>query len=893
MKKFLLVAVCFAMALSSCIKDETSASVDRIYDAYAQKLSAEAALTQAEADALAVLTEAEAALMAAQTESVKIWNQILDIQRQLAEVELEYAKAELELKLAELEAKLVELQATMEKAAVDAEAALLKAQTALNKAQEEFIESVKNLEAAEAARLVGLFNAYTKAVEKLIEAKTAVTTKTAELAAVENKLVEAEEYRDEVLAQIDEKIAYCQHEIAMTEKAIEIFTKYQTVTVEEAEAALEPVLVDLQDLSVAATLAAEASNKAAEKFSVEYYDVAFEHKFHTTLKSNPLDFDDVKVIDNIAWYGFYTESKDSAAVEEIFTPVYVSYDKESDHYNYVTDEYVYVEYPFFAENGKIEYTTSASLLPLTEEYEVLASLGQYSKEGLEAYIAYMESLAAEYPGFDVNELYTWEAEVFKYYELYYEALSKLSNGEFSSEDEYNELMNQYNEYSYLYYETLDKYGLYNAFIDYLYAVRMLPEAKAALPLLETLVAKIAAWNDAQIAYDALVGTTTLPEDLSMIDMMPLPEELSNNLAWVVYRLDKLINGYEARRYDPMEGFVNEFVPGLTQIADAAKTAYEEAVEVTKKADEEQKAAKKDLDAAKKAVADAGAKVTDAQKTAVEEAQKAYDKAVAAYNDAVQKEKWAKEDQELAKANLKAANDELDAAQKALDAAIAQIPAAWDAVEVAKRDAVYYFAQNEAAMGVEDGDAFNSANMDASDDSKNSLISAKFLYGYMLEAIKEYENNIADYEAAAPDYMNAAENIKVAEQLIKDLEILEADAVKFVEEYNAASKAAAEAYVAHVTAADAQMLKEVEVEALNITLSDAEMMADAIESYNEDIERYNKDIKALEADKVKAANLATYEDAVEFAKMRLEAAEAEVEFYTARAEAAEAAWKDAE
>ena len=51
MKKFLLVAACFALTLSSCIKDETSASVDRIYDAYAQKLSAEAALTQAEAEA--------------------------------------------------------------------------------------------------------------------------------------------------------------------------------------------------------------------------------------------------------------------------------------------------------------------------------------------------------------------------------------------------------------------------------------------------------------------------------------------------------------------------------------------------------------------------------------------------------------------------------------------------------------------------------------------------------------------------------------------------------------------------------------------------------------------------------------------------------------------------
>lgn len=882
MKKFLLVAACFALTLSSCIKDETSASVDRIYDAYAQKLSAEAALTQAEAEALKLLSEADAALKAAEAEAMKIMNQILDIKRQLAEVHLEYAKAELELKLAELEAKLVELQATMEKAAVEAEKALLDAMAELNQAQVDFITSVESLEAAEAARLVGLFNAYTEAVEKLIEAKTAVTTKTAELAAVENNLVDAEEYRDDAIAEIEEEIAYYQHEIAMAEKAIEIFTKYQTVTVEEAEAALELALVDLSDLSIAATLAAKASREADEKFAVEYDNVVFDHEFYTTLNSNPLGFDewdDVKVIDGVKWYGFYTKSEDPLATENTFTPVYTSFEPQ---YDYDTDEEIY--YPFFAEeSGKIEYTTSASLLPATVEYEVLDNLGHYSKEGLEAYIAYMESLAAEYPGYSAENVYELNDELTDLMERYYEAMEE------GNEYMMDYLYSQIDEVSY-------EMNMKTEYIYYLYAVKVLPELEAALPLFKNYYEKTLAWKAADEVLAALVADTTLPE----VDeesgngggMGPqLPDVLEPTSAEKVAELEKEINGYDA--VDPWFGEVYH-VDGLKDVAAAAKKAYEEAGEVTKDADETQKAAKKDLDDAKAALAAAPATATEAEKKAlkdkVEAAQKAYDKAVAAYNDAVQKETWAKEDQAIADANLLAAEAELKAAKEHLAAQIAKIPAAEEAIELAQRDAIYYFAQNEAVFT-----KFSSITLDelSYENGSSAANSAQYAYLGTAEEIETQKEIIAEFEAGAADYMNAAENIKVAEQLIKDLEILEADAVKFVEEYNAASKAAAEACVAYAIADDAYMLKQVEVLALNTTLSDAELIADAIESYNEDIEIYNDEIKELEAEKVEAANLATYEDAVEFAKMRLEAAEAAVEFYTARAEAAEAAWKDAE
>lgn len=789
MKKFLLVAVCFAMALSSCIKDETSASVDRIYDAYAQKLSAEAALTQAEADALAVLTEAEAALMAAQTESVKIWNQILDIQRQLAEVELEYAKAELEVKLAELEAKLVALQATMEKAAVEAEAALLAAQTALNKAQEEFIESVKNLEAAEAARLVGLFNAYTKAVEELIEAKTAVTKKTAELAAVENQLVDAEEYRDEVLAQIDEKIAYCQRYIAIYESAIETVKKYQGATVAEIDAALDELQLEAFELETAAEAVSADANALAEALEFVCPEV---HPFYEYLSENPLGLVEVGIVDGEPWYGYAVLNDDplTQSKEYDFVPLYTCYYAEI--LNEMTWENEVYTYPVYSEETVLVEKEYEGIV-FAYEYEEAVSLGEYNAENIAKYAEYVKD--------------------------------ELAKGA-----------------SYL--ENMEK---------------QIAEYEAQVPYFKGAAEKAMAWAEAEAAYEALVADTTEPMNYSTGD----------KTTYGIY-CDAKVN-YEG----------GEIIKNMMVVyVEGAKNVEAAAAEAKAAADAAAAAAKAAYEAAKKAAEATGA--TNVQKEAAKAAEEAY-------NEAKRAADWANEEYEIAKAQATVAKAALDAAEKALNTAKALIKPAAEAVEVAKHAYDIYYMQYCTALG------FPQYGYNDDETTCTGAATFDFVSGqYENFVVGTVEFNKAYYDNAKAEYEAKVEvaDLEFAE-IIATLDELSADEAEYLAAYNEAYKAAVEAALDQEIAWFQYDFAEEMYYALLETRGDAVLVEEEIASYEEVVECCNKDIKALEADKVKAADLATYEDAVEFAKMRLEAAEAAVEFYTARAEAAEAAWKDAE
>ncbi|MBR5205643.1 MAG: hypothetical protein IKW52_00560 [Alistipes sp.] len=789
MKKFLLVAVCFAMALSSCIKDETSASVDRIYDAYAQKLAAEAALTNAEAEALKLISEAEAALKAAEAEAMKIQNQILDIERQLAEVELEYAKAELEVKLAELEAQLVALEATMEKAAVEAEAALLEAMAALNKAQEEFIASVESLEAVEAARLVGLFNAYTEAVEKLIEAKAAVTAKKAQLVAVETELVDAEEYRDEVIAEIDEEIEECKRAIAIFERAIEIVKKYQGATVAEIEAALVELELEGLDLRKAAEATSEEANALADALEFLYPEV---HPFYEFLFENPLGLYEVEVIDGTPWYGYAVLNDDplTASKEYDFVPLYTCYYAEV--FNEMTYEYEYYFYPVYSEEVVLVEKTYEDQV-FAWEYNEAVSLGAYNAENIAKYAEYLVENLADFV------------------------------------------------------EMIE--GLKATAAEY----------EAALPYFKGAAEKALAWAEAEEIYNALYVDVTYESNGYDMQWNPIYTTYGKYLAAKM--------AYEGGfTVHPMTGMEIP-VEGAKQVEEAAKAAKDEA-------DAAEAEAKAAYEAAKKAAEAADA--TEEQKAAAAEAEKAY-------NEAKRAAEYANDDYVIAQAKTKEAKAAYEAAEKEYKAVLAQVEPAAEAVEAAKHAYDVYYKQYCTDLG------FTQYYNEVTGADTYYYVSNQ--YESWLDYTAGAYADVAMYEAQYEQLL--AVDAEAIAEFLATAEELSADEAEYLAAFNAAYKAAAEAALDQEIAWFKYDLSYEAYNALYETVGDAELVEEELEYYAEEIEDYNEEIKDLEARKVSAADLATYEDAIEFAKMNLEAAEAAVEFYSARLEAAEAAWKDAE
>ena len=799
MKKFLLVAVCFAMALSSCIKDNVSESLDETRKAYAEKLRAEAALTTAEAEALKLISEAEAALLTAEAEAKKIQNQILDIERQLAELDLEYAKAELELKLAELEAQMAQLESIMAVAAAEAEAALLDAQAALNEAKADFIASVEMLEAVEAARLVGLFNAYTDAVEELIEAKADVTARKATLASVENELVDAEEYRDEVIAEIDEEIAECQRAIAIFERAIEIVKKYQGATVAEIEAALVELELEGLDLRKAAEAVSKEANELAEALEFLYPEV---HPFYEYLNSNPLDLYEVRIVDGEPWYGYAVLNDDplTASKEYDFVPLYTCYYAEILNEMYYV--YEYYEYPVYAAEATLVEKTYEDQV-FAWEYNEAVSLGKYNAENIAKYAEYLVENQADFAEY----IETSKAEI--------------------------------------------------------------ADNKAKTPYFKGATEKAMAWAEAQAAYDALVADTTKPMNYSTGDKTTYGKYLDAQMA------------YEGGvTYHPMNGMPIE-VEGAKDVEDAAKEAKDDA-------DAAAAEAKAAYEAAKKAAEAAGA--TDAQKEAAKDAEKAY-------NEAKRAAEYANDEYVIAQAKAKDAKAAYEAAEKALNAEIAKVEPAAEAVETAKHAYDIYYKQYASNLGVDqyagkwvmDEQTWEEYYVEVDAAATYEMWANQ--YEGQLEYIADLETSLARYEneyaeIIAVDAEAIAEFLAIAEEL-------SADEAEYLAAFNEAYKAAVEAALDQEIAWFKYDLVVEQYDALYETVGDAELVEEELEAYAEYIEEINDEIKDLEAEKVEAADLATYEDAIEFAKMRLEVAEAAVEFYTARAEAAEAAWKNAE
>lgn len=406
MKKILLATACFALMLSSCVKNFESESVTAMRDAQTALLLSQAKVNEAEAAAKTLLAEADAAIKKAQAEAMAVEAAIREVQKQLLEVELEAAKADLELKLAELEAKKAELAAQMEEAAVLAEQALIDAKNALEASKETYLNTLAGVEAAKAARLALLFSNYTDAVEALINAKSGVITATTRLVGVEKALVSAEEYRDKVLAEEDENIAEANRQIALNEQAIAYVEAYKDADAKELQAEMEELSVKAVDLRLAGEVASDDYNKAAEELDLNAPE---EHPYYAFLSENPLGLYEVKVIDGVAWYGFSLVENDdplTATEESVFYPVYVCYDHKEWNVDYT--EMLQFGYNLFGEEEvevKATYPEDANYEVATYYYELVglgeynaenvAKLAAYNKEQQENYLEYVEVIKAQ------------------------------------------------------------------------------------------------------------------------------------------------------------------------------------------------------------------------------------------------------------------------------------------------------------------------------------------------------------------------------------------------------------------------------------------------------------------------------------------------------------------
>lgn len=392
MKKILLATACFALMLSSCVKNFESESVTAMRDAQTALLLSQAKVNEAEAAAKTLLAEADAAIKKAQAEAMAVEAAIREVQKQLLEVELEAAKADLELKLAELEAKKAELAAQMEEAAVLAEQALIDAKNALEASKETYLNTLAGVEAAKAARLARLFSDYTDAVEALINAKSGVITATTRLVGVEKALVSAEEYRDKVLAEEDENIAEANRQIALNEQAIAYVEAYKDADAKELQAEMDELSVKAVDLRLAGEVASDDYNKAAEELDLNAPE---EHPYYAFLSENPLGLYEVELIDGVAWYGFSVVENDdplTATEESVFYPVYVCYDYKEWNEDYT--EKIQFGYNLFAEEEvevKATYPEDANYEVATFYYE-LVGLGEYNAENLTKYAAYNKQL---------------------------------------------------------------------------------------------------------------------------------------------------------------------------------------------------------------------------------------------------------------------------------------------------------------------------------------------------------------------------------------------------------------------------------------------------------------------------------------------------------------------
>lgn len=769
MKKFLLVAACFALTLSSCIKDGASEAVNSIYVSTAEKIKAEARLLDAEAAALQLLSEADAALKAAEVAAKEIENKILDIERQLKEVELEAAKAELELLLAELEAKKAEVAANMEAAALAAEKALVEAELALMEAQAAYAATLEGLEAAKAAKLILLYNNYAELTADLLAAKADLTMTLMNLASAEQDLVDVEAAKEAEIAEADEVIATMNTLIANEEAKIEVVNKYQTVTLAEAQAAYDAADIEKFELAKAFEAAAATYNALAEEFDAMDPDAQPLVEF---LNSDPLGlqqrFGDSLVPtvgyeydeNGVFWYGFYVEDNDP------YTPT--------------------------ADPSSWEFPTGWTFVPAysywgttydeSGDYPVLVSLEQYNKEAFEVYYPlYLEADRAYY-----------ESAITSLSE--YLAIAEASREDLKGfADVAKAMADAYNNWQFYILDTTTDY---------------IVDEESYTRTLTTF----GRYNQANLAYNG---------------------------------------GVDESGWFPVE------IEGTQAALAAAEAALK------------------------------------AAKAAVEDAEDAEAKAAAE-----EELKWAQKYYDLAKAADVAAEAEYTAAVKALEDQKELVAPAEKEFESARREYEYYYVAHKSTVGqyvdyiyVDAGGAMIYVEYDGYEP-----IDYNATYDYILgrvamnaEDIAYYSYQIEEYQYYLDVYFNMDTQIA---DFLATLEAADAEAAKFIEEFNALSKAVYEAELAFVAAGEAYDAKVAEVDALLAVVAGADAIAEELETYYANIESYKQTIAEFEAIKANLYNVTNAEELVEVLNTLVELAEAKVSTYELLVANAKKAWEAA-
>ena len=242
-KKLMMVAVLMgALTLGACVDNNETQSVTDVRNAKVAQLKARAEMNNAEAEAAQVLAAAEvqlmnakaaaakanAAMASAETATIQKQKELVELQKEAAELQNEAAlvenlkaQAELEAALSDLEVAKEQAEADLARIAAELEANQLYWAAQLAQAQADLLVAKQDLadeladDPTAAEKLEALVNAYSKAVENLIDAQRALTIEKSFQVQLEENLISAEEYKAQQIADNNNSIANYETQIAV------------------------------------------------------------------------------------------------------------------------------------------------------------------------------------------------------------------------------------------------------------------------------------------------------------------------------------------------------------------------------------------------------------------------------------------------------------------------------------------------------------------------------------------------------------------------------------------------------------------------------------------------------------------------------------------------------
>lgn len=208
MKKLLsLVLICvMGFGMISCVESEESQSVTELRNAKAEQLKALVNLYNAQAEAARITAQAEAALKAAQAAYQQA-------QADYTAEQLDQLKKKFEL---QLESLIAEYESKI-------------AQYNYNKANYEkmLMDKLAEIEAAEKANLIALYNKYSEYSDALNAANTNLIQNKVNLARVEAEIVTVKEAAETAIAEQEEIIAEKEALIAAEEAKLAVYQDYE------------------------------------------------------------------------------------------------------------------------------------------------------------------------------------------------------------------------------------------------------------------------------------------------------------------------------------------------------------------------------------------------------------------------------------------------------------------------------------------------------------------------------------------------------------------------------------------------------------------------------------------------------------------------------------------